>query len=64
MDYLIDKHPHIARKVSMEVQATECANDLLTVRKQLAEDPAIKDGKLDEILLLLHEAADLLLMRA
>ena len=62
MDCLIDKYPQIARKVSMEVQATECANDLLAIRKELAEDHRITDGKLDEILLLLHEAADLLLM--
>ena len=46
----------------MEKQATECANDLLAARKILAEDASISDGKLDDILLLLHEAADLLLM--
>lgn len=62
MDCRINRNKQLTRNVSMEEQATECANDLLAARKILAEDAALNDGKLEEILLLLHEAADLLLM--
>lgn len=62
MDCLFNTDQEMTRNIAMDKQATECANELLTVRKQLAEGQSIKDGKLEDILLLLHEAADLLLM--
>ena len=64
MDYLLGSCPRTSRKTTMNKQTTECANDLLEARKNLVNDPSMTGEKLEEIILLLHEAADLLLMSA
>ena len=64
MELLINARIQLERKTKMNKQTMECANDLLEARKNLVNDPSMTGEKLEEIILLLHEAADLLLMSA
>lgn len=64
MELLINARIQLERKTTMNKQTMECANDLLEARKNLVNDPSMTGEKLEEIILLLHEAADLLLMSA